>query len=71
MSQNDPNVPSRRVAAELATSQANSARAGKILTDLDEVFRPVRDVGERNHIAWKLKQAIGPRTYPPPGEAHA
>jgi hypothetical protein len=65
MSQNDPNIPSRKVAAELAKTQANSVRAAKILTDLDEVFRPVRDVGERNHIAWKLKQAIGPRSYTP------
>jgi len=66
MSQNDPNVPSRKVAAELARTKENAVYADKVLTDLDEVFRPVREVGERNHIAWKLKQAIGPRTYPSP-----
>jgi len=65
MSQNDPNVPTRRAAAELARSQRRTADSSRILAELDQVFTPLREVGERNHIAWKLKQAIGPRpAYP-------
>lgn len=61
--QDDPNVPapSKRVAAELGKSQARSRETASILTQLEEAIRPVREAGERNHIAWKMKQAIGPR----------
>ncbi len=62
MSDQDPSTPSRKVGDELNRSRKRSADTTKILSDLDAVFAPVRDIGTRNHIAWKLKQVLGPAT---------
>ena len=66
MSHSDPSTPSRKVGLELARSRKRSAETDRVLSDLDQVFQPVREVGERNHIAWKLKQALGPAYQPAP-----
>lgn len=57
----DPTQPSLKVAMQIRITQERLVESNMLLAQVEEAFRPSREIGERNHIAQKLKRALGPR----------